>query len=109
MWTDIDYDDFERAYQEHFANNVDPETTEGKASAQAKEFLDLINGFELKDNVHGGDEEGTVCYAVYHFPKADLYIQFDGWYASHHGSEYEEMFEVIPKEIKVTKWERKKS
>ncbi len=53
---------------------------------------------------YGGMDEGSDYYAVYHFVDHDVYIQFQGWYASHHGSEYEEMFEVRPYEELVVKY-----
>jgi hypothetical protein len=55
---------------------------------------------------HGGTDEGSDYYAVYHFIDHDVYIQFDGWYSSHHGSEYEEMFEVKPYEELVVKYKQ---
>jgi hypothetical protein len=54
----------------------------------------------------GGEGQGDNYYSVYHFEDHDVYIQFQGWYASHHGSEYEEMFEVKPYEEVVTKYKQ---
>ena len=53
---------------------------------------------------YGGEGQGDTYYSVYHFVDHDVYIRFDGWYASHHGSEYEEMFQVRPYEELVVKY-----
>lgn len=54
----------------------------------------------------GGEGDGDNYYAVYHFIDHDVYIRFQGWYASHHGSEYEEMFEVTPYDELVRKYKQ---
>lgn len=53
---------------------------------------------------HGGEGEGDNYYSVYSFDRngEKALIQFQGWYASYVGSEYENMFEVIPEEKTVT-------
>lgn len=58
---------------------------------------------------HGGEDEGSDYYSVYGFTKDDetVFIQFQGWYASYHGAEFEEYFEVEPKETTITVYNRK--
>lgn len=53
----------------------------------------------------GGEGKGDEYYTVYHFVDHDIYISFDGWYASHRGSEYNDMSEVRPKIVEKTEWE----
>jgi len=52
----------------------------------------------------GGEGKGDDYYTVYYFEDHDIYISFDGWYASHHGSEYNDMSEVRPKKVETIKW-----
>lgn len=55
--------------------------------------------FKFKDN-YGGEEQGRQFWSVYSFTSGDhtVYVKFDGWYASYHGSEYEEYKFVEPVE-----------
>lgn len=53
----------------------------------------------------GGEGKGDDYYTVYYFEDHDVYISFDGWYASHHGSEYNDMSEVRPKKVVKREWE----
>lgn len=69
------------------------------------EALKTLGEFSCVEE-HGGEGQGDDYYAVFHFKDHDVFIQFQGWYASHHGSEYEEMFEVRPKEVMVTEYNR---
>ena len=62
-----------------------------------------LGEFEMVEQ-HGRMDEGSDYYTIYHFKDHDIYIQFQGWYASHEGSEYEGMFEVKPKEVTVTEY-----
>jgi hypothetical protein len=55
----------------------------------------------------GGEGAGDSYWTVVHFKDHDIYIQFDGWYASHHGSEYSSMFQVWPIRVIQTKWTTK--
>lgn len=52
----------------------------------------------------GGEGEGDSYYSVYHFIDHDVYIQFDGWWVSHAGAEYNEMFEVWPEQVTITQY-----
>lgn len=57
----------------------------------------------------GGEGDGDQYWAVYHFKDHGVYVQFDGWYASHYGSEYNDMLEVEPVEVMRTEWQCKKT
>ena len=50
---------------------------------------------------YGGEDCGSTFYTVYKFERGDetAYVQFDGYYQSYAGAEYEGMFEVSPKEV----------
>ena len=52
----------------------------------------------------GGEDMGTAYYSVYSFEKDDqkVYVKFDGWYASHVGSEFTEYRFVEAKQQTVT-------
>lgn len=52
---------------------------------------------------YGGEGQGDDYYSVYHFIDHDIYVKFQGWFASTCGSEYSKMFEVKP--VTVTKIE----
>ncbi len=71
-----------------------------------KEQYERLGEIELVEQ-HGGEGEGDDYYTVYHFKDHDVWIQFQGWYASYHGSEYEEMFEVQPEQKLVTVYKPK--
>ena len=72
------------------------------------EFLEALKTLGEFDCVeeHGGEGQGDDYYAVFNFKDHNVFIQFQGWYASHHGSEYEEMFEVRPEEVMVIEYNR---
>lgn len=53
----------------------------------------------------GGEGQGDTYYIIYKFIDHDVYIKFDGWYASHAGAEYNKMYEVFPKEKTITVYE----
>lgn len=61
---------------------------------------------EYEDN-HGGEGEGSDYYSIYRFNFEDgekIYVKFQGWYASYHGSEFESCFIVEPKEVTVVQY-----
>ena len=57
---------------------------------------------------YGGEGKGEDCWTVYEFYNGNesVYVQFDGWYASYNGSEFNEWFFVEPKEVKVVEFHR---
>lgn len=68
-----------------------------------KEEFAKLGKFEMVEDF-GGEGQGDDYYKVYHFIDHDVYIQFQGWYASHAGSEYEEMYEVRPEQVTKTEY-----
>lgn len=70
------------------------------------EFIEKIKllGKVVKKDSYDGEGRGDEYWKVYEFVDHGVYIKFDGWYASHHGSEYEEMFKVFPCKVKTIKW-----
>jgi hypothetical protein len=58
------------------------------------------------EDSHGGEGEGDQYWSVYSFTKGTekVYVQFDGWYQSYNGSEYNEWFFVVPREVLVTQY-----
>lgn len=73
-------------------------------SDEVTDFRKLVSDqgivFELVDN-YGGEEMGREYWSVYKFSDdtSAVYVQFDGWYESYNGSEYEEWFFVKPVEV----------
>ena len=59
----------------------------------------------LKAN-HGGEGQGDKYWSIYEFKQGDesVHVKFDGWYASHVGSEMTDYFFVEPKQVTVTKY-----
>jgi hypothetical protein len=54
----------------------------------------------------GGMDKGSDYYIVSKFSRGDetVYVKFQGYYASHHGSEYESWDFVVPKEVIRVEW-----
>ena len=59
---------------------------------------------------HGGEGQGDSYYTIYSFVNdinsEEIFIKFDGWYASHYGADFDAYYEVQPKETQVTQYER---
>lgn len=89
---------------------LEPVTVEPDDSITQEEYDEFVNLFGKNELVEdfGGEGQGDSYYNVFHFPNANIWIQFDGYYASHYGSEYQNMFEVEPKEVKVIQYEQVK-
>ena len=68
-----------------------------------KEMFEQLGKYKFVDEF-GGEGHGEDYWTVYHFIDHDVYIQFDGWYASHAGTEFDSMFEVKPEEVTVTRY-----
>lgn len=47
-------------------------------------------------NEYGGEDQGSDYYSIWEFSEKDetVILKFQGWYASHYGSEFREVFEV---------------
>lgn len=58
-----------------------------------------------EDN-YGGEGQGDDYWSVYSFARGDekIYVQFNGWYASYNGAEFNEWFFVEPKERVIAVW-----
>jgi len=74
-----------------------------------KEF-DELYGLEFREiEQYGGEGQGEEYWTVYEFSNMNgdtAYVKFEGWYASHHGSEFQELYLVRPKEVVKTEWIR---
>ena len=56
---------------------------------------------------YGGEGQGETYYNIFKFTFAEddeVYIKFDGWYASYNGAEYQESFLVEPRQVTVTQY-----
>lgn len=93
-----DHDEWKKYQETDDFNKLSDEDKE-----KVKLFTLIMEGAEVVRQ-YGGEGEGDTYYTVYHFPHLDLYVQFHGWYASHIGSEFEEMFEVKPEQVTVTQY-----
>lgn len=53
---------------------------------------------------YGGEDMGSEYWHVYSFTDGEttVYVKFDGWYASHYGSEFNEWFFVTPTQVTKT-------
>jgi hypothetical protein len=56
---------------------------------------------------NGGMDRGSDYYIVNYFPAHDVYIKTQGYYQSHHGTDWEEGYgyEVKPQEERVLRYE----
>lgn len=64
---------------------------------------ELFKGMKAIDH-YGGEDQGSDYYTIWHFPAADVYIKFEGWYQSYNGAEFERMFQVEPKKVEVIQY-----
>ena len=72
-----------------------------------KEIYTQFGTIEISDDF-GGEGQGDDYWLVYHFVDHDVYIKFEGWYASSVGSEFNEKYEVSPEQVTVTQYKRVK-
>ena len=79
----------------------------GYATEDAEEFMD--NNRITYDEVdsYGGEDQGSTYYRVYCFQVGaeKVYIKFNGWYASHYGTEYTGFEFVTPQQRTITVYE----
>lgn len=68
-----------------------------------EEFSEILSDCKSVEE-YGGEGQGDDYYQIYHFPKLNLYIKFQGWYTSHDGAEYQECLEVEPKEVTLIQY-----
>lgn len=98
---------FEFCPSEWLTENIyfDPDDLSNEENYQ--EFYDQfkrLGKFEVKQQ-QGGEGQGDNYWIVYHFIDHDVYIKFNGWYASHCGTEYQDMYEVKPVEVTVIEYQ----
>ena len=55
----------------------------------------------------GGSDQGTQWWNVIYFEDHDIYIKIDGYYTSYNGVDDLEAFEVEPKEVMITVYNKK--
>jgi hypothetical protein len=64
--------------------------------------------FSLVDD-YGGEDQGSDYYTVYEFNDSEseeiVFIKFQGWYASHYGTEYQNFSFVKPFTRTITVYE----
>ncbi len=72
-----------------------------------KDVVDQLGEFSVVAR-KGGSDQGTEWWIVYYFKEHDVYIKFDGYYTSYDGLDDVDAFEVFPKEITVTVYNKKK-
>lgn len=65
-----------------------------------KEELNLGKVKEVEQ--YGGEDQGSDWYSIKHFVDHDVYIKTSGWYASHHGTDFEEGIGEIVKPVQKT-------
>ena len=104
-------DDDELEYDVNGTNEIVTAFFESEYDAKKTDFW--LNKFLAENGItatymdnHGGEEQGSEYWSIYKFSNGtdDCYIQFNGWYASYHGSEFTEYFAVEPYEVKVTRY-----
>jgi hypothetical protein len=73
-----------------------------------EEWKNMNVSFELLDS-YGGEGQGSDYWSVYKFTDnntgEEVFVKFDGWYASYDGAEYQSCFVVQPREKVVTFYE----
>lgn len=90
---------------EHWMHEDVPESPDDiDEEGEFKDEFSKLGKIEMIEQF-GGEGDGDDYWAVYHFVDHDVYISFDGWFASHHGSEFSDMSEVRPKIVEKTEWE----
>lgn len=86
----------------------DPEHENHSERESYLKLLGMSKGitYECVDN-YGGEDCGREYYYIWKFTRGDesVAFKFEGWYASHYGSEYESYFQVKPVEKTVIVWE----
>ena len=95
-----------------FVTNILGENKDGICSAAMSCDMDETEfdnaGITCKcvDN-YDGEDQGSDYWSVYSFTKDNetVYVKFQGWYASHYGSEYQSWSFVEPKQKTVTVFE----
>lgn len=106
----LDEADNEIKSSEFFQDSFDSEVSKWD-SKDLIDFKDILAAesikVKLKDH-YGGEGQGDEYWSVYSFTRGTevVNVKFDGYYASHYGSEYQEWFFVEPKQVVVTQYEK---
>lgn len=79
------------------------------ADEDNESFTEANVKFELEDS-YGGEGQGEDYWTVYKFTDGtdEVFVQFDGYYASYSGSEFDSWFFVKPQEVMVTQYFKEK-
>lgn len=75
------------------------------AGEDNESFTEANVKFELVDS-YGGEGQGEDYWSVYKFTDGtdEVFVQFDGWYQSYSGCEFNKCFFVKPREVMVTQY-----
>lgn len=69
---------------------------------------DYLIGFDMVMVEHfGGEDCGSSYYSVWKFESEngeELYVKFDGYYASHYGADYHNWYFVTPRQKTITEY-----
>lgn len=82
-----------------------------KKNIKEKEILNYLGlGEIIEVEQYGGEGQGDTWYSVKHFKDHNVYIQTDGYYQSHNGTDFygDVGHEVFPKEITKLVYSSKK-
>jgi len=79
----------------------------GYATTLSVDFMESIKTVYDELDSYGGEDCGSTYYRVYCFQSGaeKVYIKFNGWYASHYGSEYQNFEIVTPQQRTITVYE----
>lgn len=96
---------------ELFAGEISATPSKWGESGEVYEFRSKLEEHSIKLELeahHGGEGEGDSFWSVYSFAQGGdkVYVQFDGWYASYNGSEFDSHFFVEPKQVMVTQYDK---
>lgn len=91
----------ESLQNEFFTSAINPESSWSEDSLAG--FKEVGITVKHLDN-QGGEDMGREYYSVYSFEKdgEKVFVKFDGWYASHYGSEFTEFRFVEAKQETIT-------
>ena len=95
------YDDF------RVGGEVDYTAFRKERERVEKFILEKLNlGEFVQVDQYGGEDQGSTFYSIVHFKDHDIYLRWDGWYASYDGWYLENPpTEVKPKTKQITVFE----
>lgn len=79
----------------------------GYADRISQDFVESIDASYNEVDAYGGEDCGSTYYRVYCFQSKGkkIYVKFNGWYASHYGTEYQNFEFVTPQQRTITVYE----